>query len=92
MEPTDVTIEVLREIRDQAAQTNKRLEELNEGVDRLHRRQVATEVRLSTELIEVSQAVERVVDLLRDRLDLRDQVADHETRLTTIERHLDPQT
>ncbi|MGO9836038.1 MAG: hypothetical protein ACLP1X_17685 [Polyangiaceae bacterium] len=78
MEPTDVTIEVLKGIRDEVRGTNARL-------DRVERRQADTEVRLATELVAVVDAVHEVRDLLREDRQLRDRVADHERRLTAVE-------
>ncbi len=78
MEPTDVTIEVLKGIRDEVRGTNARL-------DRVERRQADTEVRLATELVAVVDAVHEVRDLLREDRQLRDRVANHERRLTAVE-------
>ncbi len=78
MEPTDVTIEVLKGIRDELRGTNARL-------DRVERRQGETEVRLATQLVAVVSAVHEVRDLLREDRQLRDRVADHERRLTAVE-------
>jgi hypothetical protein len=78
MEPTNVTIEVLKGIHDELRGTNARL-------DRVERRQADTEVRLVTKLVAVVDAVHEVRDLLRDDRQLRDRVADHERRLTAVE-------
>lgn len=89
----DVTVRVLEQIRDEVVglraevrETNTRIEETNAKVDVLARRQTETEVRLSTELVAVTSAVNGVRDLLRDRLDQRDRVDDHERRLMALER------
>jgi chromosome segregation ATPase len=92
-------LKVLREIRDEVKangqeiqETNVRLGRLEAGMDRLderveslEHRQTETEMRLATELIAVAHAVEGVKDLLRDRLDVRDKVEDHERRIATLE-------
>jgi len=96
----NLVITVLREIRDEARKTNTRLdatverldqtvERLDQTVDRLdrlERRQVAMEVRLSTELVAVSGAIHEVRDLLRDDRATRATVLDHETRIGALER------
>jgi hypothetical protein len=97
MEPTDLTIEILKDIRDEAHKTNERINETNErleglrtdlvdGIERVERRQTQTEVRLATELVAVAGAVHEVRDLLREDRALRDRVDDHERRLTAVER------
>jgi len=78
MDPTDLTIEVLKSIRDELRGTNVRL-------DRVERRQADTEVRLATELVAVVGAVNEVRDLLREDRHLRDRVDDHERRLAAVE-------
>ncbi|MBI5482230.1 MAG: hypothetical protein HY906_25465 [Deltaproteobacteria bacterium] len=110
MDTSDVTVEILRSIRDEIRHTNERLDQTNQGLDatrselserldatrselgerleRLERRQTETEVRLATELAAVAHAVTDVRDLLRDRLDLRDDVAALDRRLTVVEQRL----
>lgn len=107
MKSDDLTIEILRSIRDGVHETNARLdrtrEELSQRIDqtreelgqridqtnarldRLERRQVESEVRLSTEIAAVAGAVYDVRDLLRDNLSLGRRVDDHETRLRRLE-------
>jgi hypothetical protein len=96
MEPTDLTIEILKGIREEVRKTNERLEVTNDRLDELRtdlvdriegveRRQTATEVRLATELIAVGSAVREVRDLLREDRGLRDRVDDHERRLVAVE-------
>jgi hypothetical protein len=93
------TLQVLREIRAELNGTNRRLDATNEHLDgtnerleathqevrALARRQPASEIRLSTELTALARVVGEVRDLLRDRLDLRDRVDDHERRILTLE-------
>lgn len=96
MEPTDLTLAVLREIRDELketrrdlkaeiGQTNARLDQTNSRLDHLDRRQHEGEIRLTTELIAVADAVKQVQQLLAARLDVRDKVEDHERRLIRLE-------
>jgi hypothetical protein len=70
------TLRVLMEMRDELrrlrVETNERFETL--------------ETRLATELTAVAGAVTDVRTLLADRLDLRDRVEDHESRLRKLER------
>jgi hypothetical protein len=73
MDPTDLTIEILKDIRDATRATNDRIDLTNAGlgevverIDRLEGRQTETEVRLTTELVAVAGAVREVRDLLRD--------------------------
>jgi len=93
MEPTDLTIEILRGIHEQTRLTKEGVERTNERVDhvvdrleRVERRQTESEVRLSTELVAVVGAVHEVRDLLREDRGLRDRVDDHERRLSAVER------
>jgi septal ring factor EnvC (AmiA/AmiB activator) len=52
----------------QIAHVGERLDETNARLDRLHRRQADAEVRLSTEIVAVVAAVDRLSDvLLEDR-------------------------
>ena len=103
MQPTDLTIEILKGIRDEVRTTNTRLEalrldtnarfdetnhrlvETNQGLDRLERRQTEADVRLATELVAVVGAVREVRDLLREDRTLEDRIDDHERRIAAIE-------
>jgi predicted nucleic acid-binding Zn-ribbon protein len=97
MQPSDVTIEILKGIRDEVRGINSRLDATNSRLDtlredtnarfeRLERRQAETEVRLATELVAVVGAVHEVRDLLREDRVLRAQVDDHERRLAALEK------
>jgi len=92
MEPTDLTIEILKGIRDEAHKTNERLDQTNQRLDQTNERlselcdrQTATEVRLATEIVGVAGAVREVRDLLREDHALRGRVDDHERRISAIE-------
>ena len=63
--------------------------ETNESLGRLERRQTDTQIRLATEIVAVVQAVNSVKELIGERLDVRDKVADHERRILELERHTD---
>jgi hypothetical protein len=82
---TDPTLLVLREIRDQLKGTNERLDGVTARLDAVEKRQNESETRLATELVGVARAVIEVRDLLRDRLDLRDRLEDHERRIAALE-------
>jgi len=100
---TDLTTQVLIEIRDEARKTNARLDQTNSRLDqtvarldqtiarldRLEHRQTESEIRISTEIVGVVGAINRLTDALLDpervpsftvRLD------DHERRLGELER------
>jgi len=94
---SDLTVRILSEIRDEIRgtradlsakidQTNERLEETNQKVDLLARRQTETEVRLATEIVALAGAVDRTNKLLRERLDDRDRIDDIDRRVTALER------
>lgn len=94
---SDLTVKILSEIRDEIRgaradlsakidQTNARLEETNQKVDLLTRRQTETEVRLATEIVALAGAVDRTNKLLRERLDDRDRLDDIDRRVTALER------
>ncbi|MBN8612787.1 MAG: hypothetical protein J0L92_19485 [Deltaproteobacteria bacterium] len=94
---SDLTVKILSEIRDEIRgtrvdlsakidQTNARLEETNQKVDLLARRQTETEVRLATEIVALAGAVDRTNKLLRERLDDRDRIDDIDRRVSALER------
>src|SRR5688572_24952525 len=88
MKPKDLTIHVLKEIRDAVVQTNARIDETNarldetnariEGtnarVEQLGQRMVEGELRTATAITELAGAVHGVRDLLKEQLDLRSRV------------------
>jgi chromosome segregation ATPase len=78
VEPTDITVHILREIRDEIRETNGRLDQTNtrleEVRDELGRRIVESETRTATALVSVAGALQDIKQLLTDRLDLRDRV------------------
>ena len=97
MESSDITVEILKDIRDEIRgvrtelhetrdELGARLEQTNERLERVERRQVASEMRLATELVSVKDAVDRVADLFAKDHGVRAQVADHEKRIATLEK------
>lgn len=93
----DLTVEVLKQIRDEVVglrgelretrtALSDRIDQTNEKVDALTRLHTETEIRLATELIAVSQAVTSVREVLREKLDDRPRIEDHERRLAALER------
>ena len=82
----DITTQVLIEIRDEVRKTNERLDGTNIRLDRLERRHVEAEVRISTELVAVAGAVREMKDAFLEDRRLGAQVNDHEQRIQTLER------
>ena len=78
MEPENLTLRVLREIRDAVVETNARLDQTNARLDQtreeLSQRIVESELRTATAITELASAVGGVRDLLREQLDLRPRV------------------
>ena len=94
---SDITVEILKQIRDEVRQTNGRLDHTNASLDQLRtemserferaeRRQTDTEVRLATEIVAVVGAVNLAREAILEDRQLRRQIADHESRLETLER------
>ena len=69
MEPTDVTIEILRDIRDEIRQTNSRIDGTNERVESLReelsRLIVESEIRTSTAIAALARTVSYMTEVLR---------------------------
>ncbi len=81
MDRDDITIEILKDIRDEIRGTNKRIGVTNERIDRVDVRidrleQSVTEgeIRTATAITDMHGTLKDVRDLLRDQLDLRDRV------------------
>jgi hypothetical protein len=81
-EKVNPTLKVLREIRDKLDRHELRLGTLEGQVGLL----VEGQARLTTEVVAVADAVRSVADLLRERLDDRNRVDDHERRIRALER------
>ena len=89
---SDLTHQILVEIRDELRGTNERLDGTNQRVDgtnqrldRLEQRHVHSEVRIATELAAVQATLGDVVSLLRDNRVARRTLDDHEARLRALE-------
>ncbi|MGO8994542.1 MAG: hypothetical protein ACLQVI_14585 [Polyangiaceae bacterium] len=78
MEPTDLTIEILKDIRAGIEKTNERVdllrEDTNAGLDLLSRRIVESEVRTSTAIVDLAGTVRDMTTVLRAQSDLRPRV------------------
>src|SRR5258708_26962727 len=96
MQSSDLTIEILKGIRDEVRNTNTRLDETNTQlgalrsdtnmhIDRLERRQTEGNVRVQTEVAAVVGAVDRLRYVLLEHRMLRQRVDDHERRLAAIQ-------
>lgn len=90
MEPTDITVKILTEIRDSVRETNVRLDNQSRQLDEhSHRldavgdRIVEVEIRTATSIAALDGTLMEVKNLLRDRLDLRDRVdrCEHDIQL-----------
>jgi hypothetical protein len=77
--------ELRAELKGESGQLRGGLAEANVRLDRLHQRQVETEVRLATELVNVVSAIHEVRDELRADRELRSRVEDHERRIGRLE-------
>jgi hypothetical protein len=83
---TNARIDGLRdEVHGLRGDTNTGFSETNARLDRLERRRTESEVRLSTEIVAVVDAVHELRDVLADHRALRSQVSDHERRLVAVE-------
>lgn len=86
----DVTIDLLKSIRDKIDTTNAELHETNVRVDRLHAHVVESELRTATLLVEVNGTMRDVRNLIRDRFDLRDRVESCEREIAELKQRLPP--
>ena len=75
MEPTDVTIEILKGIRDEGRKTNERLDETNQRLvqlgEDLSPRIVESEMQTATAIADLAGTVRDLVTVLRSNNDLR---------------------
>jgi hypothetical protein len=100
MEPTDITNEILKNIhaemrtmregvgglRDEISGLRGDVREMSSRVERMERRQVEADIRLSTEIVGVVGVMQDVRDLLREDLRMKPTLADHERRITELEK------
>lgn len=76
----------MTQIEERQAVSDERQLTADARIEATQQRLVEAEIRLATELVVVSKTMGEVKDLLRDRLDQRDRVDDHERRLDALER------
>ena len=93
MDTSDLTIEILKSIRDEVRGTNTRVDDLGVRLDEtnarlgsLERRQLESDVRLSTEVVTLVGVVREVRDAIRDDRVSRVRVEDHERRIVALEK------
>jgi predicted nucleic acid-binding Zn-ribbon protein len=97
MEPTDITIEILKDIRselhdglqsvrDEIQGVREEVQGVREEVRDVRRRQTEGEIRVATELVAIAGVMREVRDELREDRALRARVDDHERRLRAIEK------
>jgi cellulose biosynthesis protein BcsQ len=85
MEPTDITILILTDIRDQAKLTNERLETMREE---LSRRIVESEIRTSTAITELAGTVRDMTHVLRASHDVRPRLERCEKDIADLRRRI----
>ena len=103
METTDLTIQILTDIRDEIRSTNNRIDqtnvelrstreelrtELRTGLERVEKRVVESEIRLATGITEMSGTLRDVRDMLAGQLDLRDRVERCEADIADLKRRV----
>jgi hypothetical protein len=95
MQPSDLTIEILRGIRDEVHGLSARVDATNAGLNALRddmkqvkHRETQTEVRLASEIVAVVGAVRGVRDLLREGRAADHRIDDHERRIAAQEQRV----
>jgi len=96
MEPTDITIEILKDIRSEIRETrqdlSQRIDQTNERVDtmreELSRRIVESEIRTSTAMTDLAGTVHELTDVLRASHDLRPRLERCEQDIVELKRRL----
>lgn len=99
MQSNDITLEVLRSIRDAVRDTNARLDQTNARLDetntrleeqtgRLDWRFAESELRTTTALCALKGSIDDVKSLLETRLDVRDRVDRCEREIELIKSRL----
>lgn len=92
MEPTDVTIEILKGIRDEGRKTNERIDQTNRqlvqlGEDLSHRI-VESEMRTATAITDLAGTVRDLVTTLRLNNDLRPRLERCEHEIAILKERL----
>jgi predicted nucleic acid-binding Zn-ribbon protein len=92
METTDLTIEVLKEIREEVHSLGSRVDSTNERLDsmreELSRRIVESEIRTSTAIADLAGTVREMTSVLRAANDLRPRVERCEHDIAEIKRRV----
>jgi hypothetical protein len=88
MEPTEITIEILKDIRDEIRGLRQGQDALSDEVRSLKAAQVSTEVHLATALADVVGALEGVKTLLRENY--ASTIRDLDRRVTALEARVEP--
>lgn len=93
----NVTVEVLKEIRNELGELrsdvgdlrrdmNEQLSATSERLTAVERRQLSSETRVATEIVAVVAAIHQLRDVIVADRAVREQVHDHELRITSLER------
>ena len=101
MTTDDLTLEVLKAIRDEVRHTNGQIEQTNARLDQtngrldslreeLSRRIVESEVRTSTAITDLAGTVREMTALLRNLVDLRPRVERCEQEIDALKQRLPP--
>jgi hypothetical protein len=94
MEPTDLTIEILKSIRDEVRGTREDLssridalrEETGSRLDAINHRIVESEIRTSTAIVELAGTVRDMTGMLRAQAELRPRVERCERDIEELKR------
>lgn len=104
MEPSDITVEILKSIRDEVKQTNVRLDQTNVRLEHmrgdlstrieqmreeLSSRIVQSEIRTATAITELAGTVREMTGTLRASLELRPRVERCEDDIRELQNRLD---
>jgi hypothetical protein len=77
-EPMNLSVRILKEIRDEVRRTNARIDSTNERLDAMHaglsQRIVESELRTATAITELAATVRDMTSVLRAQNDLRPRV------------------
>lgn len=91
----DLSVQILRDIRDAVRETNTRLDETNIRLDETNtrveefsRRVVESELRTATAITDLHGTVRDLVTVLREQHDLRPRVQRCEEQIAALQRRL----
>lgn len=92
MEPENLTLEVLKQIREEGKKTNERINETNARLDQLRdelsRRIVESEMRTATAITALAGTVGDLVTFVKQDRDLRPRVEQCERDITDLKSRL----